>query len=133
MASFKNNFLTGQSKVQLIEFGLVTILMVNILSIWFPLEKLGTITMVLCLVTILTPTVLRPFSALWYRLSETLSTLGSTVMLGAVFFLIVTPIGLLRKLAGKDSLMLKQFKGGPGSVFKERNHVYGPDDLVNTF
>ena len=55
------------------------------------------------------------------------------LLLGIVFFLVITPVGRIRRLCGIDSLRLRQFKKGRRSVLTDRNHVYTPDDLKNIF
>jgi len=51
------------------------------------------------------------------------------VLLAAVFYLIVTPIGVVRRLLGHDSLRLRAFKADGASVMHPRQHVFGPGDL----
>ena len=43
-----------------------------------------------------------------------------------VFALVVTPIGLLRRALGKDSLRLRAFRSGDESVMVVRNHTFMP-------
>ena len=56
-------------------------------------------------------------------------TVMSRVVLTVVFFLVVTPVGLLRRLLGKDSLRVRAFKAGDESVMLTRNHVCSGADL----
>lgn len=47
-----------------------------------------------------------------------LALLEAILLLLTVFYLLVTPVGLLRRLLGKDTLRLKGFAGdGIGSVY----------------
>jgi hypothetical protein len=59
--------------------------------------------------------------------------ISSRVMMAIIFFLVVTPIGLLRKLTGADSLKIKQFKKSNQSVMLTRDHQYEPADLEKIF
>jgi hypothetical protein len=57
----------------------------------------------------------------------------SKILLSIVFITIVTPIGLLRRLLGKDSLQLKNFKKSKDSVFLSRDHKYTENDIAKPF
>jgi len=54
-------------------------------------------------------------------------------LLSIVFFLVVTPIGILRRLIGKDALKLRVFKGSQDSVMLERNHTFVGQDLERPY
>ena len=75
------------------------------------------------------PTIFKPFAFVWFGFSRILGTFMSKIMLALVFFLVVFPIGLLRRILGKDSLRLHQFRKEKASVFAERNHEYTAADL----
>lgn len=75
------------------------------------------------------PVIFKPFAFLWFGLAKVMGTFMSKIMLALVFFLVVFPIGLLRRILGKDSLRLHQFKREKTSVFAERNHEYTAADL----
>ncbi|MGI6393806.1 MAG: SxtJ family membrane protein [bacterium] len=79
------------------------------------------------------PSVFKPFAKVWFGFSHLLGAIVSKVILSIVFFVVVTPIGLLRELLGKDSLMLKKFKKGKDSVLVERNHLYTKDDISKPY
>jgi ABC-type nitrate/sulfonate/bicarbonate transport system permease component len=80
-------------------------------------------------VTMTAPLVFRPLSVIWFGFSHVLGTVMSKVLLAAVFYLIVTPIGIVRRLLGHDSLRLRAFKAGDASVMHARQHVFTPGDL----
>lgn len=50
---------------------------------------------------------LRPLNALWHRLGLLLGSIFNPVLMTAVFFLVVYPVGLILRWAGKDPLRLK--------------------------
>ena len=54
------------------------------------------------------PRALHPLNYLWFRLGLLLHRMMSPLIIGAVFFLCVTPIGLLMRLFGKDVLSLRR-------------------------
>jgi hypothetical protein len=75
------------------------------------------------------PQLYGPAAIVWFKLSELLGTVVSKIVLCIVFLVVVTPVGLLRRVAGKDSLKLKSFKKGYGSVMETRNHTFSADDI----
>lgn len=50
---------------------------------------------------------LRPINRLWYRLGLLMFHMVNPVIMGIVFFVTISPIGLLMRLSGKDQLKLK--------------------------
>ena len=54
-------------------------------------------------------------------------------LLTLVFFAVVTPIGLARKLLGIDSLKLKDFKSSETSVMVIRNHIFTGEDIEKPY
>jgi len=53
------------------------------------------------------PSLLGPFNRAWFKFGLLLGQAVNPIILGFVFFLVVTPIGIARRLLGKDSLHLK--------------------------
>ena len=51
--------------------------------------------------------ILTPFNKLWMRLGILLGAIVSPIVMGIVYFVVITPIGLIMKLFGKDVLNLK--------------------------
>lgn len=52
--------------------------------------------------------ILTPLNKIWFRFGILLGSFVSPIVMGLVFFLVVTPISLLMKLFGKDVLNLKR-------------------------
>ena len=71
---------------------------------------------------------LAPLNKLWFRFGIFLGKIISPVIMGIIFFLVVTPIGLFMRLLGKDVLNLKYSenksywieKDGPESKMKNQ-------------
>jgi len=72
------------------------------------------------LLTLFFPRVLRPFSRLWQSIGLLLNSMVSPIVLAALFFLMITPIGLLLRLRGFDPLRLR-FDRDAASYWIERN------------
>jgi hypothetical protein len=77
--------------------------------------------------------LLYPFVAFWYGLGAVLNAISSRIILALIFFLIVTPVAIVRKISGADVLKLKQFKKDNKSVMVIRDHEYKAGDFENTF
>ena len=89
--------------------------------------------MVLHVLNMIVPQIYRPVAVLWLGLSDLLGSVVSKILLSIVFFAVVTPIGILRRLFGKDSLQLRVFKASKESVMLERNHTFIRSDLERPY
>ena len=65
------------------------------------------------------PRLLAPFNRVWMRFGLLLHRIVSPLVLGIMFFGVITPIGLLMRLLGKDPLRLRLDKAA-GSYWIER-------------
>ena len=70
---------------------------------------------------------------LWLSFSELLGTFVSKIILTIVYFVLIVPVGIFRRLLGKDSLLLNEFKKGNDSVMKIRNYSYLSKDIENPY
>ncbi len=59
---------------------------------------------VLLLAGLLIPARLGPIYRFWMGLAAAISKVTTPIFMGVVYFVVVTPMGLLRRLAGKDAL-----------------------------
>ena len=72
--------------------------------------------------------ILTPLNNLWFKFGIILGKIVSPLVMGVIFFFVVTPIGLLMRLFGKDLLNLKYSlnksywieKNGPKSIIKNQ-------------
>jgi len=51
--------------------------------------------------------ILTPLNLIWFKLGLFLGKIVSPIVMGIIFFLIVTPTGIIMRLIGKDLLNLK--------------------------
>src|SRR5215470_6670348 len=56
---------------------------------------------------LLAPGVLAPLNKLWHQFGLLLHRIVSPIVLGVMFFVVITPIGLLLRALGKDPLRLR--------------------------
>lgn len=67
----------------------------------------------------------------WMHVSKWLNYIISRVLLSTVFFLILTPIAIVYRWRGKDSL--QKTKSDQESYFEERNYQFKPEDFKKTW
>jgi len=113
--------------------GLALVLLLLIAQLATGRRGLTTAAIAVLAVTMTAPLVFRPVSVVWFGVSHLLGTVMSKVLLAVVFYAIVTPIGVVRRLLGHDSLRLRAFKASDASVMQARGHVFAPGDLEKPY
>ena len=69
---------------------------------------LGIATVLLSILTAASPERLSPLNRAWFALGLFLGKLVNPIVLGAIFFLMLTPIAVLTRFRGRDELKLKK-------------------------
>ena len=112
-------------------FGLVFFIVFLIVSTW-PLTNeepvriwSAIISLVFLILGLMNSKLLTPLNKLWFKFGMILGAIVSPVVMGVVFFLVVTPIGLIMKIMGKDLLNKKYDK-------KKRTYWIKRDTLIGT-
>lgn len=121
------------TKDQARDTGLAMVLLSLILGFFTDAAWFFKLALVLLVLTMIAPELYRPVAYVWLGLSHMLGTVVSRFLLTLVFFVIVLPVGLARRLLKKDSLHLKEFRRGSGTVMKVRDHVYVPSDIEKPY
>lgn len=94
-------------------FGILLFFVFTFISLWPLLSKNEVriwslaIAIIFLITAILKPKLLSPFTKLWMKLGELIGKFISPIIIGTIFFLLLTPIGLLMKMFKKDLLNLK--------------------------
>ena len=83
--------------------GLWPILKGNEIRIWSIV-----ISLIFLILGILNSKILTPFNKVWFRFGIFLGNFISPIIMGIVFFLVVTPTGLIMKLLRKDLINLRK-------------------------
>jgi len=92
------------------------------------------IAMACLFVTMTKSIVLKPFAFVWLNLAHYMRVVVSKGLLIVIFLGLVIPIGVILKLAGKDSMSNKKWKDGSNaSVMIERKHLYTSKDIKYPF
>ena len=95
-------------------FGIVFFLFFLIVSI-FPLFKDGNIriwavivAIIFLILGLLNSSILSPLNKIWFKFGVLLGNFISPIVMGVVFFTVVTPTSFIMKAFGKDLLNLKK-------------------------
>ena len=115
-------------------FGVVFFIVFLIISV-YPILNYGEIRVwaliissIFLILGLVNSKLLSPLNNLWFRLGIFLGKIISPIIMGIIFYLVVTPIGLLMRILGKDLLNLKYNKNnsywieksGPKSKMKNQ-------------
>lgn len=113
--------------------GLALVLICLLLAYFGDLRAALLIGLVLLVVTMTAPALFGPFARLWFGLSHALGTLMSKIILTILYWIMVVPVGLLRRALGKDAMRLKDWRNGSHSVLRVRKHTFTAADLDNPY
>jgi hypothetical protein len=113
--------------------GMAMVLICLLLGYFGKFPKFLPVSLALLILTMAWPKAFRPLAGLWFGLSHLLSSVVSRVVLTVVFFVIVTPIGVIRRWTGADALQLKKWKQGQDSVFVVREGPVQGKDMANPY
>ena len=97
-------------------FGIVFFIVFLIITL-YPLTYGGEIrlwsliiSLIFLTLGLLNSKILSPLNKIWFKFGIFLGKIVSPLIMGIIFFLVVTPIGLIMRLLGKDVLNLKYDK-----------------------
>ena len=106
-------------------FGLVFFAFFLIIGLWpiFEYEQVRIWSIIAALIFlilgILDSKHLTPLNRFWMKFGLFLGKIISPIVMGIVFFLVVTPIGILMKIFGKDLLNIKYKKNESYWVYRK--------------
>ena len=69
------------------------------------------ISLIFLILGLLNSKILTPLNKIWFKFGLFLGKIISPIVMGVIFFLVVTPIGILMRLLKKDLLNLKMNDG----------------------
>ena len=91
-------------------FGLVFFIVFLIVSTW-PLtyeEPIriwpAIISLIFLILGLMNSKLLTPLNKLWFKFGMILGAIIAPIVMGVIFFLVITPIGLIMRIMGKDLL-----------------------------
>ena len=97
-------------------FGFLFFVVFFLISLW-PLKSQGDLrlwafilSLVFLVLGVLNSKFLTPLNKLWFKFGILLGSIVSPIVMGAVFFIVVTPIGVIMRFLGKDLLRINKNK-----------------------
>ena len=97
------------------KFGFTFVVMLSLLCLYFYYKKEYNISYVcvviaitLATITLMKPEFLQPFKNYWMKLGYFMGMIINPIILSFMFFIIITPIGIIARLVGHDPLKLKK-------------------------
>ena len=112
-------------------FGIVFFIVFLVISFWsfrgdFNQVKIIplVISFIFLALGIINSKILTPLNKLWFKFGLLLGAIVAPVIMGFIFFIVVTPIGLLMRLFGKD-LLRKKFNKSVKSYWIKRDKKLG--------
>jgi hypothetical protein len=124
---------TSFSRKENSDSGLALVLLLLLTGLWGKFNIAFKIDAVLVLLLMIQPALFFPFTFIWLNASDFLGKLMSKILLILIYILFVMPVALIRRISGKDTLRLSQFKKSDTSVFVERNHTYTREDSIHPY
>ena len=108
-------------------FGIVFAVVFGLIAFW-PLIKDNDIRLWSLIISIIflflgliNSKILTPLNKLWFKIGIFLGNFIAPIVMGIIFFLVVTPTGIIMKLLGKDLIKLK--KNNEKSYWIEKKNI----------
>jgi hypothetical protein len=84
-------------------------------------------------VALVVPKLLGPLNRLWMKFGALMQKIVNPIILGIIFFLVVTPMGVVMRAFGKDPLRLRLERGSRSYWIARQPPGPAPDTLNNQF
>jgi len=129
----KQSFWLSATREQAKDTGMALVLIS--LIVFFATREIRyvTIATLLLVLDMISPALFKPAAKLWFGLSHVLGTVMSKILLSIIFYLVLSPMGMLRTLSGKDPMRTRQFKKSEGSAFRVRGHAFVAADIEQPY
>ena len=107
-------------------FGIVFSIVFLVIAFWPMLNGneinywLLAISIVFLILGLINSKILTPLNKIWFKFGILLGNVVGPIVMGIIFFLIVTPTSIIMKLLGKDLINLK--KNNNNSYWIEKNN-----------
>ena len=108
-------------------FGIVFAVVFGLIAFW-PLIKGNdiriwalVISIIFFVLGLINSKILTPLNRLWFKVGIFLGNFIAPIVMGIIFFLVVTPTGIIMKLLGKDLIKLK--KNNEKSYWIEKKNI----------
>ena len=121
------------SKKQASDTGMAIVLVLLLIGLFSQNTIYYKIAIPVLIINMIVPMLFYPFAIIWLGFSHLLGTVVSKIILTIVYIVLVIPVGIFRRILGKDSLQLNEFKKDTGSVMKVRNYNFSSKDIEKPY
>ena len=114
---------TGSNK----NFGIVFFIVFILIAVWPLIDGQSLrvwsliVSLIFLVLGLLNSKLLNPLNLAWVKFGKILGKVVAPIVLGVVYFIIITPIGLFLRLTGKDLLQTKFSKNNSYWIKREKN------------
>lgn len=129
----KGIFPTEISKKQAGDTGMAIVLILLLIGFFTKDVIFYKIAIPVLVINMSVPMFFYFFAILWLGFSRLLGMFVSNILLTVIYIVMVLPVSLIRKIMGKDTLLLREFKKGTNSVMKVRDYKFSPADFEKPF
>lgn len=120
-------------------FGIVFAVVFVLIGLW-PLKAGGDVRLwalglaaAFLLVALVAPRLLKPLNLIWFKFGLLLHKIMTPLVMGLLFFLTVTPVGMLMRATGKDPMRLKRDPTAASYWINRDPPGPKPDSMKNQF
>jgi hypothetical protein len=108
-------------------FGILFFIVFLLIAIWPILSESSIrvwsliISLIFLLLGLINSKLLTPLKNVWIKLGEFLGKIIAPIIMGIIYFFIVTPIGLIMRIIGKDLINIKYSKEKSYWINRKKN------------
>ena len=121
------------NKKHMTDTGLALLLVFLVIMLFFETYELLPYSILILLISMVFPIIFKPLAFIWFNIASILGNIVSRIILLFVFFIIITPIGVVRRILGADSMKLNKWKKDKESVFVVREILFTKADMENPY
>jgi hypothetical protein len=113
--------------------GMAVVLACLLAGYWGGRQQFYLMAIFTLIANMVSPGIYKPVAVVWFWFSGVLGKAMSELILTAIYFALVVPVGCIRRLLGYDPLQLKSWKKDGSSVFKVRDHTFEREDIEHPY
>ncbi len=133
MFKIKSFFSKPISKKEASDTGMAAVLILLLIGVFSHNNLYFKLAIPVLIINMTYPMFYYYLAIIWLGFSHLLGSVISKIILSFVYIIFVIPVGVFRRLLGKDSLKLLDFKKDKSSVMESRNYDYLPKDIENPY
>lgn len=130
----KKDILPGKmGRKKLSDAGMALVLILLLVGFFSKNALYYQVAIPVLLLNMAVPRIYFPFAWVWYSFSNLMGLGVSRILMTIIYVVLVIPIGVFRRITGKDGLGLGAFRKASVSVMKHRDHTFVPEDLERPY